>query len=66
MVCAIYIYIILFLHFCEILHQEKGWCFLVQTGADTLKFNLHIIGRAKKGCEFNEKRYEFKIFQNLS
>jgi hypothetical protein len=25
-------------------------------GADTLKFNLHIIGRAKKGCEF-------KIFQ---
>jgi len=31
-------------------------------GADTLKFNLHIIGRAKKGCEFNQKRCEFKIF----
>jgi len=30
-------------------------------GADTLKFNLHIIGRAKKGCEFNQKRCEFKI-----
>jgi hypothetical protein len=25
------------------------------------KFNLHIIGRVKKGCEFNQKRYEFKI-----
>jgi hypothetical protein len=36
-------------------------------GADTLKFNLHIIGRvkkhAKKGCEFNQKRCEFKILQ---
>jgi len=32
--------------------------------ADTLKFNLHIIRRAKKGCEFNpKKRCEFKIFQ---
>jgi hypothetical protein len=30
-------------------------------GPDTLKFNLHIIGRAKKGCEFNQKRCEFKI-----
>jgi len=34
-------------------------------GADTLKFNMHIIGhakkRAKKGCEFNQKRCEFKI-----
>jgi len=30
-------------------------------GADTLKFNLHIIGCAKKGCEFNQKRCEFKI-----
>jgi hypothetical protein len=30
-------------------------------GADTLKFNLHIIGRAKKGCEFNQKRCEFRI-----
>ncbi len=28
----------------------------------TLKFNLHIIGRVKKGCEFNQKRCEFKIF----
>ncbi len=25
-------------------------------GADTLKFNLHIIGHAKKGCEFNKKK----------
>jgi hypothetical protein len=25
-------------------------------GADTLKFNLHIIGRVKKGCEFNQKK----------
>jgi hypothetical protein len=24
--------------------------------ADTLKFNLHIIGCAKKGCEFNQKK----------
>jgi len=31
-------------------------------GADTLKFNLHIIGHAKNGCEFNQKRCEFKIF----
>jgi len=30
-------------------------------GADTLKFNLHIIGSAKKGYEFNQKRCEFKI-----
>jgi len=34
-------------------------------GADTLKFNLHIIRRAKrrakKGCEFNQKRCGFKI-----
>jgi hypothetical protein len=29
---------------------------------DTLKFNLHIIRRAKKGCEFNQKRCELKIF----
>jgi hypothetical protein len=35
-------------------------------GADTLKFNLHIIGRAKKGCEFNQKRSEFKICQKHS
>jgi hypothetical protein len=33
-------------------------------GADTLKFNLHIIERAKKGCEFNQKRCEFKISLN--
>jgi len=26
-----------------------------------IKFNLHIIGRVKKGCEFNQKRCEFKI-----
>jgi len=36
-------------------------------GADTLKFNLHIIGHAKKcakkGCEFNQKTCEFKILQ---
>jgi hypothetical protein len=32
-------------------------------GADTLKFNLHIIGRTKKGCEFNQKKCELKIFQ---
>jgi len=31
-------------------------------GVDTLKFDLHIIGRGKKGCEFNQKRCEFKIF----
>ncbi len=31
-------------------------------GADTLKFNLHIIGRAKKGCEFNQERCELKKF----
>jgi hypothetical protein len=31
-------------------------------GADPLKFNLHIIGRAKKGCEFNQKRCELKNF----
>jgi len=35
-------------------------------GADTLKFNLHIIERTKKGCEFNQKRCEFKIFLNLA
>jgi len=30
--------------------------------ADTLKFNLHISdARRKKGCEFNQKRCEFKI-----
>jgi hypothetical protein len=38
-------------------------------GPDTLEFNLHIIGRtkkrAKKGCEFNQKRCEFKILQIL-
>jgi hypothetical protein len=34
-------------------------------GADTLKFNLHVIGREKKGCEFNQKRCEFKILLNL-
>jgi len=34
-------------------------------GADTLKFNLHIIGRAKKGCEFNQKRCEFKKFPKI-
>jgi hypothetical protein len=33
-------------------------------GADTLKFNLHIIGSAKKGCEFNQKRCELKNFLN--
>jgi len=33
-------------------------------GADTLKFNLHIIGRAKKGCEFNQKRCELKSLLN--
>jgi len=32
----------------------------------TLKFNLHIIRRAKKGCEFNQKRCEFKSFQKKS
>jgi len=32
----------------------------------TLKFNLHIIGRAKKRCEFNQKRCEFKILHYLS
>ncbi len=31
-------------------------------GADTLKFNLHVIGHTKKRCEFNQKRCEFKIF----
>jgi len=31
-------------------------------GADTFKFNLHIIVRVKKGCEFNQKRYELKNF----
>ncbi len=31
-------------------------------GADTPKFNLHVIGRAKKGCEFNQKRCELKNF----
>jgi hypothetical protein len=30
-------------------------------GADTLKFNLHIIRRTKKRCEFNQKRCELKI-----
>jgi hypothetical protein len=32
-------------------------------GTDTLKFNLHIIGLVKKGCEFNQKKCElfFKI-----
>jgi hypothetical protein len=34
-------------------------------GADTLKFNLHIIGRAKKRCEFNQKRCELKNFLYL-
>jgi len=34
-------------------------------GADTLKFNLHIIGHAKKGCEFNQKRCELKKFLNI-
>jgi fumarate reductase subunit C len=31
-------------------------------GADTLKFNLHIVECVKKGCEFNQKRCEFKKF----
>jgi hypothetical protein len=32
----------------------------------TPHFNLHIIGRAKKGCEFNPKRCEFKnILQDM-
>jgi hypothetical protein len=34
------------------------------SGADTLKFNLHIIGRVKKGCEYNQKRCELKKFRN--
>jgi hypothetical protein len=34
--------------------------------ADTFKFNLHIIGRAKKGCEFNQKRCEFKNVLKLN
>ncbi len=38
---------------------------LQRGGADTLKFNLHIIGRVKKGCEFNQKRCQFKIFLNF-
>ncbi len=33
--------------------------------ANTLKFNLHIIGRAKKRCEFNPKMCEFKILLDL-
>jgi hypothetical protein len=37
-------------------------CLQRGVGADTLKFNLHIIGRAKKGCEFNQKRCELKNF----
>ncbi len=32
---------------------------------DTLKFNLHIIECAKKGCEFNQKRCELKNFHCL-
>jgi hypothetical protein len=35
-------------------------------GADTLKFNLHIIGHMKKGCEFDQKRCEFKILLFLN
>ncbi len=31
----------------------------------TLKFNLHIIGHTKKGCEFNQKRCELKFFQSF-
>jgi hypothetical protein len=37
----------------------------IRGGADTLKFNLHIIRLTKKGCEFNQKRCEFKIFPEL-
>jgi hypothetical protein len=37
-------------------------------GADTLKFNLHIIGRAKKGCEFKilQKKLTQVVIRNLS
>jgi hypothetical protein len=41
--------------------QIKFEC-VQEGGADTLKYNLHIIGHAKKGCEFNQKRCKFKIF----
>ncbi len=41
---------------------------LITFHLDTLKFNLRIIRRAKKrvkkGCEFNQKRCEFKILHN--
>ncbi len=39
--------------------------FTQRGGADTLKFNLHIIGCAKKGCKFNQKRCEFKNLLKL-
>ncbi len=41
------------------------WCLDEGGGADTLKFNLHIIGPTKKGCEFNQKRCEFKILHEI-
>jgi hypothetical protein len=45
------------------LHLLLRCAYCLQKGeADTLKFNLHIIGRAKKGCEFNQKRCELKNF----
>jgi len=45
----------------KLLYMWKKLYNINSYGADTLKFNLHIIGRAKKGCEFNQKRCEFKI-----
>jgi hypothetical protein len=46
---------------CRKLHLllRYAYCFK-GGGANTLKFNLHIIRRTKKGCEFNQKRCEFK------
>jgi len=50
--------------FLELASLPRFLTMTMGAGANTLKFNLHIIGRAKKGCELNQKRCEFKIFQN--
>ncbi len=42
-------------------HLHCAYC-LQGGGVDTLQFNLHIIGCTKKGCDFNQKRCEFKFF----
>jgi hypothetical protein len=46
------------LNFKTMFLYQFNYCtyYLQGGGAYTLKFNLHIIERVKKGCEFNQKR----------